>query len=130
MILITGANGQIGTVLAEALRKAHGEDQVLSTDIKKPDHPHGRFEMLDILNVQRIHEIVEDYKVTTIYHLAAILSASGEWNPQKTWNVNMNGLLSILEIGRTANLKKIFFPALLLFSALPRHASIHLNILP
>jgi nucleoside-diphosphate-sugar epimerase len=67
--------------------------------------------MLDILNVQRMNEMVEDYKITTIYHLAAILSASGEWNPMKTWNVNMNGLLSILEIGRTANLQKIFFPS-------------------
>ncbi|HJW28053.1 MAG TPA: NAD-dependent epimerase/dehydratase family protein, partial [Saprospiraceae bacterium] len=96
MILITGANGQIGTVLGEALRKMHGDERVLSTDIKKPEHHIGPFEMLDILNVQRINEIVDDYKVTTIYHLAAILSASGEWNPQKTWNVNMNGLMSIL----------------------------------
>jgi nucleoside-diphosphate-sugar epimerase len=111
MILVTGANGQIGTVLTEALRGLHGEDQVLATDIKKPDHPSGRFEMLDILNVQRITEIVEDYQITSIYHLAAILSASGEWNPQKTWNVNMNGLLSILEIGRSAGLRKIFFPS-------------------
>ena len=111
MILITGANGQIGTVLAEALRKVHGEDRVLATDIKKPDHPSGLFEMMDIVNVQRMNEIVEDYKVTTIYHLAAILSASGEWNPMKTWNVNMNGLLSILEIGREKELQKIFFPS-------------------
>lgn len=111
MILVTGANGQIGTVLTEALRRHYGEDQVLATDIKKLDHQTGRFEMLDILNVQRITEIVADYNVTAIYHLAAILSASGEWNPQKTWNVNMNGLLSILEIGRSQGVQKIFFPS-------------------
>jgi nucleoside-diphosphate-sugar epimerase len=67
--------------------------------------------MLDILNVQRIHELLDDYKVTTIYHLAAILSASGEWNPQKTWNVNFNSLLSILEISRNSGIQKIFFPS-------------------
>ncbi len=111
MILITGANGQIGTVLAEALRKVHGPDRVLSTDIKKPEHLNGLFEMMDIVNVQRIDEIIADYKITTIYHLAAILSASGEWHPMKTWNINMNGLLSILEIGRERGLQKIFFPS-------------------
>ena len=111
MILVTGANGQIGTVLTEALREAYGEDHVLATDIKKPDVPNGLFEMLDIVNVQRITEVIRDYKVTTIYHLAAILSASGEWNPQKTWNVNFNGFLSILDIARTEGLQKVFFPS-------------------
>lgn len=111
MILVTGANGQIGTVLTEALRNAYGENQVLATDIKKPEGSTGLFEMLDILNAQRITEIVGDYKVTTIYHLAAILSASGEWNPVKTWNVNFNGLLSILELCRTEGLTKLFFPS-------------------
>jgi nucleoside-diphosphate-sugar epimerase len=111
MILITGATGQIGTVLTEALRAEYGQDNVLATDIKKPEHNTGLFEMLDILNTQRINEIVDDYNVTTIYHLAAILSASGEWNPTKTWNVNMNGLLSILELARASGLQKVFFPS-------------------
>lgn len=110
-ILVTGATGQIGTVLTEALREAYGHDNVLATDIKKPDHHTGLFEMLDILNTQRITEIVDDYQITTIYHLAAILSASGEWNPQKTWNVNMNGLLSILELARAQGIQKVFFPS-------------------
>ncbi len=111
MILVTGANGQIGTVLTEALRNAYGHEHVLATDIKKPEEHNGLFEMLDIVNVQRITEIVGDYKITTIYHLAAILSASGEWNPAKTWNVNLNGFLSILELARAGGLKKVFFPS-------------------
>jgi nucleoside-diphosphate-sugar epimerase len=111
MILITGAIGQIGTVLTEALRAEYGQENVLATDIKQPEQDGGLFEMLDILNTQRITEIVHDYKVTTIYHLAAILSASGEWNPQKTWNVNMNGLLSILELARENGIQKVFFPS-------------------
>jgi len=111
MILVTGANGQIGTVLTEALRGAYGDEQVLATDIKKPEDHSGLFEMLDILNTQRIIEIVGDYNITTIYHLAAILSANGEWNPQKTWNINLNGSLSILELARAQGLRKVFFPS-------------------
>ncbi|MEO6130457.1 MAG: NAD-dependent epimerase/dehydratase family protein [Saprospiraceae bacterium] len=111
MILVTGANGQIGTVLTEALRIAFGVDQVLATDIKKPEGNSGPFEMLDILNTQRITEIVGDYNITTIYHLAAILSANGEWNPQKTWNINFNGSLSILELARSQGVRKVFFPS-------------------
>src|SRR5258706_3552810 len=111
MILVTGANGQIGTVLTEALRASYGEEQVLATDITKPDGQSGLFEMLDILNTQRITEIVGDYNITTIYHLAAILSANGEWNPLKTWNINLNGSLSILELARAEGLRKVFFPS-------------------
>ncbi len=110
-ILVTGATGQIGTVLTEALRATYGMDNVLATDIKKPAEDTGHFEMLDILNAQRIKEVVEDHQITTVYHLAAILSASGEWNPQKTWNVNMNGLMSVLELGRETSVNKIFFPS-------------------
>src|SRR5690606_19524932 len=85
--------------------------QVIATDIKKPEKDTGRFEMLDILNTQHISELIQDLGVTTVYHLAAILSASGEWNPTKTWNVNMNGLLSLLEVCRTTGVSKVFFPS-------------------
>ena len=110
-ILVTGANGQIGTVLTNALRAKYGMENVLASDIKERDEDHGLFEFLDILNVTRLEEIIRDYKITQIYHLAAILSASGEWNPMKTLNINLNGFLSILELGKTHNIQKIFFPS-------------------
>lgn len=110
-ILITGANGQIGTALAAALRDRYGRDKVLCTDIYKPKEDHGPFEMLDILNVQRMSEIIEDHHITQVYHLAAILSANGEWNPKKTWNVNLNGQLSILELAHQYQMDKVFFPS-------------------
>lgn len=110
-ILITGANGQIGRVLTEELRKLHGQDAVLATDIAKLPVTIEPFEFLDILNHQRLVEIIEDHKITQIYHLAAILSANGEWNPIKTWNINLNGLLSILELARDKKLDKVFFPS-------------------
>jgi len=110
-ILITGANGQIGRVLTEELRKLYGNDAILATDITKLPVTVEPFEFLDILNNQRLKEIVHDHNITQIYHLAAILSANGEWNPIKTWNINLNGLLSILEIAREREMDKIFFPS-------------------
>ncbi|MEL6358992.1 MAG: GDP-mannose 4,6-dehydratase, partial [Bacteroidota bacterium] len=111
-ILVTGGGGQIGTALSAALREQHGEDNVIVSDIKQPSssqrlrpaevqssrpqhEKRGRFVMLDILNTQRMAEIIDDYKITQIYHLAAILSATGEWMPEKTWNVNLNAVLEL-----------------------------------
>lgn len=109
-ILITGANGQIGQVLTAALSERYGADQVLATDITKQDSREN-YEFLDILNKQRLYEIVEDQGITQIYHLAAILSANGEWNPMKTWNINLNGLLTVLELAREKEIEKVFFPS-------------------
>jgi nucleoside-diphosphate-sugar epimerase len=110
-ILVTGANGQIGTILTRALRRQFGQDNVIASDIIRPNYDDSPFLMLDILNVQRIREIIEDFEITEIYHLAAILSANGEWNPLKTWNVNLNGLLSVLDLANEYKLEKVFFPS-------------------
>lgn len=111
MILVTGANGQIGQVLTKRLRTLHGTDNVLATDITKLDGYSEKFEFLDILNKNRLREIVSDYEITQIYHLAAILSANGEWNPKKTWNVNLNGLLTMLSLAEERKMDKVFFPS-------------------
>lgn len=110
-ILVTGANGQIGRVLTEELRKKFGTNAVLASDITKLPVTVEPFEFLDILNLQRLKEIILDNGINEIYHLAAILSANGEWNPMKTWNINLNGLLSILELARECNMNKVFFPS-------------------
>ncbi|WP_235298074.1 NAD-dependent epimerase/dehydratase family protein [Portibacter marinus] len=110
-ILLTGANGQIGTALTKALREIHGTENVIATDITEPKHKNEPFDFIDILNKVRLKEYIGDYKITQIYHLAAILSASGELNPQKTWEVNMTGFLSILDIAVELKLDKIFFPS-------------------
>lgn len=111
-ILVTGANGQLGTVMCEALRKKYGKENVIATDIQKnirlDNEP---FEFLDIMNDVRLKELVGDYSITQIYHLAAILSASGEYNPLKTWRVNSDGFLKILELAKDIRLDKIFFPS-------------------
>ncbi len=110
-ILVTGSSGQIGLELVDALRDKYGEDNVLASDIKENTNDDPYFVMLDILNKQRLIEIVTDHKITQIYHLAAILSAHGEWNPKKTWNVNLNATLHVLNLAKEGLIKKIFFPS-------------------
>lgn len=110
-ILLTGAGGQIGTALSIALREIYGEDHVIGSDIKRNPKNEGRFVMLDILNTQRIAEVIDDFKITQIYHLAAILSANGEWMPRKTWNINLNAYLDLLELAKVKKIRKLFFPS-------------------
>lgn len=110
-ILITGANGQIGTVLAKRLVELFGENNVLITDLNKPQNVECHFEHLDILDTTKFQSLIDKYKITQIYHLASLLSAKGEQNPALTWNVNFNGLMNILEICKSNNIKKLFFPS-------------------
>jgi len=109
-ILITGANGQIGQVLTKALRTKYGTEQVLATDVNRIEN-NEPFEFLDILDTTKLHEIIDHHEITQIYHLAALLSASGEKNPLKTWDINLNAFLTILETAREKKLDKIFFPS-------------------
>ncbi len=110
-ILVTGAGGQIGTVLTESLRKRYGRDQVIATDIRPDSHPDGIFEQLDIMNQERLTQLIQDYKITQIYHLVAILSANGEKNPLRTWQINMDSLFNVLEAARNHKIDRIFFPS-------------------
>ncbi len=110
-ILITGSNGQIGTVLGNKLIDIYGLDNVILTDIAENNHKNGIFEKLDILNIPHFKELIKDYKITQIFHLASLLSASGERNPMRTWNINFNGLLNILDLSKANNIEKLFFPS-------------------
>lgn len=101
--LVTGALGQIGSELIIFLRERYGNDKVVMSDIKIPQNEilkSGPFESLDVTDIYKIKEIVKKYKIKVIYHLAAILSATGEKNQHLAWNVNINGLYNILEVAR------------------------------
>ncbi len=113
MILVTGANGQIGRVLTDALQKEYGHSSVLATDIapRAGVDENTLFEILDIQDNARLAGLVKEYNVKQIYHLAALLSASGEAAPMRTWDINLNGFLSILELARLEKLEKVFFPS-------------------
>jgi nucleoside-diphosphate-sugar epimerase len=110
-ILVIGANGQIGIVLTKALREIYGIDNVLATDIRTAETLNEPFEILDILDGEGLSKIVKKHNITQIYHLAAILSANGEKNPRRTWDINMNGLFNVLEVAKEHSLDKVFFPS-------------------
>ncbi|MEM3079133.1 MAG: NAD-dependent epimerase/dehydratase family protein [Thermoproteota archaeon] len=110
-ILVTGACGQIGTELVEALRKRYGKDSVLATGhITKPSkelRSSGPFQYLNVLDREQIARIIVDNDVDTVYHMASVLSAVGERNPQQCYEVNMNGLYNILEVARIHKLTRV-----------------------
>jgi nucleoside-diphosphate-sugar epimerase len=114
-IMVTGAAGQIGTELLKVLRNRHGRDNVLATDIQTPPGPSsldsGPFELCDVTQKKNIEAVVEKYRIDTIYHMAAILSAAGEKNPHRAWNVNINGTYNILETARERGITRVFVPS-------------------
>ena len=105
-ILITGALGQIGSELTGKLRKIYGQENVIATDIRKTDCDaaiNGPFEILDVMDAKAMGEIANKYKVDTIMHMAALLSATAETKPVFAWNLNMGGLMNALETARELN---------------------------
>jgi nucleoside-diphosphate-sugar epimerase len=109
-IMITGALGQIGSELTLKLRDIYGKDNVIATDIKKNDSEAalgGPFETVDVTDLNKMVEVAKKYKVDTVMHLAALLSATAEAKPVFAWNLNMGGLMNALETAR--ELKAQFF---------------------
>jgi nucleoside-diphosphate-sugar epimerase len=101
-IVVTGAAGQVGSEMVEALRHRYGHDSVLATDIREPGDgaDAGPFRLLDVTNPHAVAEVVRSHAADCVYHLAAILSARGESAPQQAWAVNMGGLYNVLEVAR------------------------------
>lgn len=113
-ILVTGAAGQIGSELVPALRKIYGESKVIASDIVEPStslRESGPYEQLDVTSREALSQIIKKHNIKIIYHLAAILSATGEKFPQKAWEVNINGFYNVLEASRELGLKQVFCPS-------------------
>lgn len=111
-ILIIGANGQIGTELATELARLHGPEAVVTSDLApKGRVPALQHEALDVTDAGALATVVKRHKITQIYHLAAALSANGEKHPMWAWDLNMKGLLNVLELARHEKLEKVFWPS-------------------
>lgn len=113
-IVVLGSNGQIGTELVTALRAAYGESNVVACDIRRPDYDiknSGPFEFVNVLEKDILNAIFQKYKPTQVYLLAALLSATGEQNPKLAWDLNMNGLLNILDLAITYKTAKVYWPS-------------------
>lgn len=113
-ILITGAMGQLGSELTTHLRAIYGNSNVIGTDLRLPEAGsvllEGPFDTLDVLDAKGMAKIAKDHQVDTIIHLAALLSATAEANPQLAWDINMGGLVNALEVARAVD-AKFFTPS-------------------
>jgi nucleoside-diphosphate-sugar epimerase len=112
-MMITGASGQIGTELLKALCRKYGSENVVAADIQPlpRNAPACVFETLDVTNAARLEDIIKKHRIDTVYHLAAILSATGEKNPHLAWTVNMDGTYNVLEAARKLELVRVFMPS-------------------
>ena len=113
-ILVIGASGQIGVELTLALRKIYGNASVVASDLREQNpllEGTGPYVSLDVMNKEMLHVQVIRQNITQIYLLAAILSATGEKNPHLAWNLNMTGLLNVLDIAREEKIHKAYWPS-------------------
>lgn len=113
-VLVIGASGQIGVELTLALRKIYGNANVVASDLREENEllrGSGPYVSLDVMNKEMLHVQVIRQNITQIYLLAAILSATGEKNPNLAWHLNMQGLLNVLDIAREEKLNKVYWPS-------------------
>lgn len=113
-ILVIGASGQIGVELTLALRKMYGNSNVVASDLREENEllkGTGPYVSMDVMNKEMLHVQVIRQNITQIYLLAAILSATGEKNPNLAWSLNMQSLLNVLDIAREEKLHKVYWPS-------------------
>ena len=113
-ILVIGASGQIGTELVINLRSMYGNANVIASDVKNATDEvmkSGPYEVLDVMNMYRLQEVVKKHKITQIYLLAALLSATAEKNIELGWALNMRSLSHVLDQARFGNVKKVYWPS-------------------
>jgi nucleoside-diphosphate-sugar epimerase len=111
-ILVIGSSGQIGTELVQELRKLYGTENVVASDLKAGDgSAEGPFEALDVMNREALGKVVHTHKITQVYLLAALLSATAEKNPMFAWKLNMDGLFNVLDLAREKHIQKVYWPS-------------------
>lgn len=111
-ILVTGALGQIGSELTLALREIYGEENVLSTDVQDPEKVSDPYyERLDVMDSNAIEAIISKHEISIVYHLAAMLSATAEKFPKKGWDLNMNSLITFLDLAKDKKIQQLYWPS-------------------
>jgi len=109
--LVIGSLGQVGSELTAELRKLEGDENVVASDVREPTDSAGLFEKLDVLDKDRLMEIIRKHEISTVYNLAALLSATAEKNIDFAWKLNMEGLLNTLNLAKEGHIKKLYWPS-------------------
>ena len=112
-VLILGGCGQVGTELATGLKTLYGNDHVVVSDIKTAAEANvdGPYETIDVMDKDAIFSVIKKHKITQVYHLAALLSATAEKNPMFGWQLNMESLLHVLNIAKENHISKLYWPS-------------------
>lgn len=114
-ILITGVLGQIGTELSSKLAEMYGKENVFGVSLEDPSRAEGAalglYQQMDVTNTQALNSFIEEHKITTVYHLASLLSGTSEKNPLMAWKINLDPLLNLLELAKDKKIAKIFWPS-------------------
>lgn len=110
-ILVTGSAGQVGSVLTPALKKKFGAENVIITSHKKTPSSEGIVEMVDVTDKDAVAEVIKKHSIDTIYHLAGLLSAGSEKDPDRAWQINFGSLKNILDLSRDLKVKRLFWPS-------------------
>ena len=114
IILVIGASGQIGQELTQKLRMIYGNNHVIASDIREGENDivlSGPFEIVNATDKATLLKIIKKYKVTQVYLLAAMLSATAEKQPIQAWNLNINSLLAVLNLAKEKHIKKVYWPS-------------------
>ncbi len=110
-ILVIGSRGQIGTELVEKLTGIYGADNIFSSDLKEPDANSKNYFKLNVLDKNELFEFVKKHKISQVYLLAAMLSATAEKNPAFAWELNMNSLFYILDLAKEKHISRVYWPS-------------------
>lgn len=111
-ILVIGSSGQIGTELVQNLREIYGIDSVIASDVKVTDQAmEGPFEVIDVMDAEALLKIIKRHKITQVYLLAALLSATAEKMPKFAWDLNMQGLFNVLDLAKEKIIKQVYWPS-------------------
>lgn len=109
--LIIGAFGQVGQELYESLCNDHGSDNVIASDIRKPESFSGIFEQLDVMDKTSLFEVIKRHGIKEVYNLAALLSATAEKQPELGWKLTIDGQFNVLNLAKEGHINKIFWPS-------------------
>lgn len=110
-VLVIGSLGQVGSELVKALQNKYGLNNVVASDVRQAESVEGIFEVLDVLDKNKLFELIKKHQITEVYNLAALLSATAEKNMDFAWKLNMEGHFNVLNLAKEKHIQKVYWPS-------------------